>query len=202
MTRNDYYKDKELQTIASCQRNFDVTRDIDTELRLVLDEWIGKPPEQCGELRFNIIQIHNQGCQLHLSKILSPYEEVTWNIEQPQVIANVTYVWTVPNQTWFNKKELDWNPELSCFHIGFHAGLITKKVSELGLVTGFTQCGPVNKDVWQDFKTKWNIDSEKHDKFGFALGVGYPLKDKPYYWQYSFGDHVHCVPEFPKVDII
>ena len=55
---------------------------------------------------------------------------------------------------------------------------------------------------WQDFKTKWNIDSEKHDKFGFALGVGYPLKDKPYYWQYSFGDHVHCVPEFPKVDII
>ena len=202
MTGNDYYKDQELKSIASCQRNFDVTREKPTETIQSLDEWIEKPPEQCGELRFNIIKISNQGCQLHLSKILSPYKEVTWKIEQPQIIANITYVWTIPSQTWFNEKDVDWNPELSFFHIGFHSGLLTKKVSELGLVTGFTQCGPVNDDVWNDFKQEWNIDSVKHNKFGFALGVGYPLEDKPYYWQYSFGNHVHCVPEFPKVDII
>jgi len=76
------------------------------------------------------------------------------------------------------------------------------KATSLGLKTGFTRCGPWTDSMWNQFLHTYNLNGEKHSKFCFALGVGYPVKDKPYYWQEDLGNHEHLKPDFPEIDIL
>lgn len=199
--RNDYYADPLLKEISSCQRNFDQSKAIESEKMAILDEWAGKPPQQTGTRHCTVIKITNTNCMLELSKLLRGKAVFQKDkVYQPQINAYVCYVWTATT-----------NKETAEFSAGFESGLLSAKATMLGLKTGFAKCGPPQGDEtdpnWNAWKLKWKIDHKKHNSFGFALGIGYPIEDKPYYWstgykKYNEDNHTHIKPNWADITVI
>jgi len=206
--RNDYYNDPLLQEVSSCQRNFDQTKSIDPETMSILDEWVGRSPQQCGELNYNVIKILNPDCILSLSKkcgdpeSASPFDNVDSTVFQPQMNGFVCYVWTIPMGGWFKERNKEYNPSLNNFSIGFASGLVAMRATALGLKTGFTQCGPWDTSTWKEWLAEWKLDYNKHQQFSFALGLGYGNDKKHYSWSKDNGISYHHRPEWPEVDVI
>ena len=206
--RNDYYNDPLLQEVASCQRNFDQTKSIDPEIMSIVDEWVSKSPQQCGELNYNVIKILNHDCILSLSKkcgdpeSASPFDKVDSTVFQPQMNGFVCYVWTIPMGGWFKERNREYNPSLNNFAIGFASGLVAMRATALGLKTGFTQCGPWHTSMWEEWLAEWKLDPRKHQTFSFALGLGYGNDKKHYSWSKDNGISYHHSPEWPEVDVI
>lgn len=201
--RNDYYNDSLLKEVSSCQRNFDQSKPIESEKMAILDEWASKPPQQTGTLNCTVIKITNLDCTIHLSKLLrGKATYVKDKIYQPQIHGNVCYVWTAPS-----------GPDGgSDFASGFESGLLAVKATMLGLKCGFARCGlayqPVDQSPeFNQWKHMWGIDHKKHNRFLFAMGIGYPLEDKPYYWSESYvgtegNEHYHNKPNWVDLTVI
>lgn len=197
--RNNYYNDEMLREVASCQRNFDRDKTIDSEQMSIIDEWVGKAPVQCGEHQYNIIKITNLETMLDLSKILAltnvdNFVSLKKNkVFQPQILGHVCYVYTATNIV-----------QAPDFHVGFSAGLCAARATTLGLKTGFARCGPLSDKLWTDWLLKWELDSVNHTSFKFALGVGHGYDNQHYAWSpYCEGHiHEHNKPNFPIIDII
>lgn len=204
--RNNYYNDPLLKEVASCQRNFDRSKPISEDIIAQLDEWVAKGPQQVGERVFNTIKITNPDCALHLSQICSGVPEDQElqkdNVYQPQANATLTYVWCLPGVTWFAENDhiLGADPESYRLHIGFNAGLVTRKATDLGLKTGFTACGPHTREKWEHWKQTWGLNKHKYWDFQFALGVGYGYPGMPYFWSPGDGFHTHMKPTFLEID--
>lgn len=202
--RNNYYNDEMLREVASCQRNFDRDKTIDSEQMSIIDEWVGKAPVQCGEHQYNIIKITNLETMLDLSKILAltnvdNFVSMKKNkVFQPQILGHVCYVYTATNIV-----------QAPDFHVGFSAGLCAARATTLGLKTGFARCGPLSDKLWTDWLLKWELDSVNHTSFKFALGVGHGYDNQHYAWSSYREDnlpeghiHTHNKPNFPIIDII
>ena len=202
--RNDYYTDPLLKEISSCQRNFDQSKAIESEKMATLDEWASKPPQQTGTLNCTVIKITNLDCTIGLSKLLRGQSTYIKNkIYQPQINGNVCYVWTTT--------DIGPNGGMgSDFSAGFESGLLSAKATLLGLKTGFARCGPPLAEIdpnWNEWKHTWGLDHKKHKNFCFAVGIGYPLEDKPYYWSeahktFDGNEHDHNKPDWADITVI
>ena len=192
-----------LQNLIQCQRNWDSNQTIaDDDLALIL-EYAQEPPQQQGNKYFNILVLHNSAAKQRLYRILTPNDVPVENRNlQPQVLANTTLVWTLPQHQQCDDGDFS-NGLNEQFHVGFHSGIVAELANNMGYATSFTRCGPYTNEAWISWLKTHNLSVEDHYSFGFALGIGYANTDLQHNIDHVTGHaHEHYTRHTPTVTVI
>jgi hypothetical protein len=189
--------------LLKCQRNWDLTRNIQSGHQEKILDIVRRPPQQQGECMFSCIVLNDHEPKEDLYKILSSLDtskKLSPRHLQPQVLANMVVLWTVSQ----DPDETDENLiTQKFFHCGFHSGIVAQSANILGYKTSFTRCGPYYRNDWIKFLNKYGFPTNDNYEFVMALGIGYGKPNTPYNQNHIMNSlqHTHHEITTPKVFI-
>ena len=169
-----------------CQRNFDWNNQVTPEHLAILDEYVQKPPQQCGERATTVIKIHNNFEKVY--DLSMKLDKENW-----QIVAPLVYVWT-SNDTQPDEK----------FFAGFHSGIVSKIANELGYQTGFCACGNGgDAQLMKHWSLANGLTDDNYHHMEFILSIGHGELDKAYNDNGSYvedqSSHTHSPYNWPEV---
>jgi nitroreductase len=194
-----------LETIKRCQRNWNLDKSIPREhIEHLIDVALNTPSKQY-EPYYDLYVLENREL---ISELLdytwgftykinddTPEDEVTTIFRNPQMGANVYFLWVRKDPSTmrnFNrdgtKRDIDYKGryENAYTAVGISMGITAFCAASLGYVTGFNK-NHDHPEIPEYWKNRLDIPKDKEILFG--LGIGFPQDDK----KWNMTDERECL---------